>query len=264
MAGFMVAAVVTYVMPKKYESYATIEIRPWAQGGNGAVQAGGMTGMFFSTEFEKIKSRNSLSKVIDSLDLVNKWGTDRETALRILKGIVRTENIRGTDLIQIRVRHTNKEDARNIAAEVAGAYKEYRRELIAESMEKGLSELRKAVREQEDRVEERRKILTVISRNGSKTYGGTEPVDMQGFGAAKRDFETEVSLLEQLKLKLITEEISQGTSGETVVVHDDPVITNSPISPNVTLNLVAGAFGGVLISPFLALPLMWWMNRRKS
>ncbi|MFM2197449.1 MAG: hypothetical protein RLZZ505_881 [Verrucomicrobiota bacterium] len=77
-------------------------------------------------------------------------------------------------------------------------------------------------------------------------------------------FETELSLLEQLKIKLITQEISQGLSDETIVIHDDPVIADSPVSPNVTLNLVAGTFGGLLLSPFLALPLMWWMNRRSS
>lgn len=375
MAGFMFAAVVTYVMPKMYESYATIEIKPRtreAVGLSSPAHSGAMTKIVFGTEFEKIKSRNSLSKVIDSLDLTSRWGVDPETAVQILKGIVQTENIRGTDLIQIRVRHTNKEDARDIAAGVARAYVEYRQEMESESMEKGINAVKRAVREQEDKVEERRKVLTTISR--TKSASANSPVanqevmqlesqiksllkyeneqlliyasglnipdniikslypeyldlkrQIEGLKAsgtaddnptvvsmsnnlaamkndldegvvilrerlqaqlelankplvgtflkerepnqeitdAKRDFETELSLLEQLKLKLITDEISQGISGDTVVVHDDPVIADSPVSPNVTLNLVAGAGGGILISPFLALPLMWWMNRRK-
>ncbi|MFM2199470.1 MAG: hypothetical protein RLZZ505_2902 [Verrucomicrobiota bacterium] len=170
MAGLMLAAVVTYVMPKKYESFATIEIKPRQRQAievAASPQSGGMTEIVCGTEFEKIKSRNSLSKVIDSLDLMNRWGLDRETALQILKGIVQTENIRGTDLIQIRVRHTNKEDARDIAAEVARAYKEYRQELESKSLERGISEFKRAVREQEDRVEERRKLLTTIGRSKS-------------------------------------------------------------------------------------------------
>ena len=76
-----------------------------------------MTPQFFGTEFEKIKSSNSLSKVVENLELVNKWGVTKEDAIRILKGIVNTQNIRGTDLISIRVRHTNKEDARDVTAD---------------------------------------------------------------------------------------------------------------------------------------------------
>jgi uncharacterized protein involved in exopolysaccharide biosynthesis len=262
MAGLMLAAAVTYVMPKKYESFATIEIknRTMVQAGNGE----SMHLQIQTTDFEKIKSRNSLSKVIDSLDLMNRWGLDRESALRILKGIVQTENIRGTDLIQIRIRHTNKEDARDIAAEVARAYKDYRDEVYSEPMEKDINAFRKAVREQEDKVEELRKKLTEISRSSSNTYGGTNPADMQDYVAAKRDFETGLALLEAMKEKLITEDISQDISFASVVVHDDPVIADTPISPSVALNLIAGAGGGILLSPFLALPLMWWMNRRSS
>ena len=261
MAGFLVSAVVTYVMPKMYESHATIEIKPRMREGLGEAVPARSGGRNFASVFEKIKSRNSLSKVVESLDLTSRWGLDQESALQVLKGMVQTQNIRGTDLVEIRVRHTNKEDARDIAAEVARAYGDYRKELESRSLEAGISELRRVVREQEDKVEEKRKILTNIASN--KGVGeGSDPADRQDYIDATRDLESELSLLEQMKLKLIAEEIKQGISGETIVIHDDPVIEHSPISPNVTLNLVAGAVGGLLISPFFALPLMWSMSRR--
>src|SRR6478609_1222627 len=89
---FMTAAVITYVMPKKFESEATIEVKPRATGilpfggelGTGSSGARQMTAQFFGTEFEKIKSSNSLSKVVENLELVSKWGVDKETAIRIL------------------------------------------------------------------------------------------------------------------------------------------------------------------------------------
>lgn len=179
---FMTASVITYVMPKKYESEATIEVKPRATGmlpfgselggGAGARQ---MTPQFFGTEFEKIKSSNSLSKVVDNLDLVKKWGLDnKETAIRILKNIVVTQNIRGTDLISIRVRHTNREDARDITAEVARAYKEYRTEIENRDADKGLFELKRAVQDQEDKVEEKRKILATIIQTKGIIYTGQE------------------------------------------------------------------------------------------
>lgn len=397
---FMTAAVITYVMPEKYESSATIEVKPRGRAidpleGINGTRIPMMTPQFFGTEFEKIKSRNSLLRVIEKLELVNKWGTNRETTFEILKNIVNTQNIRGTDLISITVRHTNKEDARDIAEEVAEAYKEYRTELEGNSLEKGIKELRKAVREQEDKVEEARKILTTISRTKNLIYYGDRSMQFQGGGLdedqsakyalqqytelesekmqlesqiqsllkfdseelliyasgldlpdniiktlypqflqlkreidglkasglgekhptvvsnmrvlnsmqsqleegvvnlrtrlqgqldmtkerlakselkknetkqealdrsidtqdyvdAKRDFETDQGLLDQMKLKLISAEIDDNITEDTIVVHDYPTLAESPASPNVTLNLVLGAVVGLIFGVGIA------------
>ncbi len=266
ICGFLLASVVSYVIPKKYESFATIEVRPmrYTEGGTEVDPA---TPDFFATEFEKIKSRNSLEKVIDRLDLVNKWGLDRESALRILKSIVVAENIRGTDLISIRVRHTSRENARDITAEVARAYKEYRTELESKSLDRGINELKKAVREQEDKVEEIRKKLGgltgpfLLDGSNLPPPDESEPTDILD---SRNDFDREQALLEAMKLKLVSKEINFKSTPESVVVHDDPVISDSPVSPNVVLNLVLGALGGMLVSPFFALPIMCMLNRKHA
>lgn len=398
---FMTAAVITYVMPKKYESEAVIEVKPRQAGMSplGAEMAettgaGRMTPQFFGTEFEKIKSRNSLSKVVENLQLVNRWNVDKEGALVILKGIVNTQNIRGTDLISIRVRHTNKVDARDIAEEVARAYKEYRAEVESHDAERQLQELNKAVRDQEDKVEERRKVLATIVRNKGIIYKGQDSfynsggvdedqgarnalqayheieqeklqlesqissllkydsdqlmvyagglnlpdniirtlypqfqeakrqldglkisglgdrhptvlvavdqienmkrqldegvvnlratlqaqldlainrlksmevmkdetrdeaikrgLDAQDYVDAKKDFETDQRLLQIMREKQIGENISRKIPSESVEVHDPPVISNSPVSPNVTLNLVLGAVVGLIFGVGIA------------
>jgi capsular exopolysaccharide synthesis family protein len=392
---FMTAAVITYVMPKKYESQATIEVKPKAAGmsplGTSMSEASGggqISQQFFGTEFEKIKSSNALTKVVKNLELVNKWGVDKETAVQILKGIVGTQNIRGTDLISISVRHTNKEDARDVAAEVSRSYQAYRAEIENRDAEKALYELNKAVRDQEDKVEERRKVLAQIvktkgiiykgqdsyygqsgvdedqgARNALETYNKLEQekvqlqtqinsllkydsdqlmvyasglalpdnvirtiypiyldgkrqleslkinglgdkhptvqsandqiqkmksqldegvvnlratlqaqldmandrlasvrvmkddsredaikrgLDAQDYVDAKRDFETDQLLLQQLRLKLIGETITRKMPNETIEIHEEAQIAQGPSSPNVTLNLVLGAVVGVI------------------
>lgn len=398
---FMTAAVITYVMPKKYESSTTIEVKPRIAGlsplGSQLNELSGatrMTEQFFGTEFEKIKSRNSLEKVVQNLELVNRWSVDKETALNILKGIVNTQNIRGTDLISIRVRHTNKVDARDIAEEVARAYRLYRAEIESRDAENALQELNKAVRNQEDKVEERRKVLATIVRTKGIIYKGTDSfygqsgvdedqgaksaleaynaleqekrklesqigsllkydsdqlmvyasgldlpdniirnlypqylegkrqldglringlgakhptvlaandqienmkrqldegvvnlratltaqldlaadrlkgveimkdetreeaikrgLDAQDYVDAKRDFETDQELLQTMRLKQMGETISSKMPPETVLVHDAPVISESPVSPNVTLNLVLGAVVGLIFGVGIA------------
>ena len=392
---FMTAAVITYVMPKKYQSQATIEVKAKTAGMSplGAsmseVSGGGrVSQQFFGTEFEKIKSSNALAKVVKNLELVNKWGVDKETAVQILKGIVSTQNIRGTDLISISVRHTNKEDARDVAAEVSRSYQAYRAEIENRDAEKALYELNKAVRDQEDKVEERRKVLAQIVKTkgiiykGQDSYYGQSGVDedqgarsaleaynkleqekvqlqtqinsllkydsdqlmvyasglalpdniirtiyptfleakrqleslkinglgdkhptiqsandqlqkmksqldegvvnlratlqaqldmandrlasvkvmkddsredaikrgldAQDYVDAKRDFETDQLLLQQLRLKLIGETITRKMPNETIEIHEEAQIAGGPSSPNVTLNLVLGAVVGVI------------------
>lgn len=390
---FMTSAVITYLMPKRFESFAVIEVKPRERtidplGSIMRENVPMMTPQFFGTEFEKITSRNSLSRVINSLDLTSKWSMDFETVLQKLKSIVNTRNLRGTDLIEITVRHESKEDARDVAAEVALSYKEYRDELESKTHDKGTNEIRKAVGLQEDKVEDRRRVLTTISRNKKIIYygdsqlmnyrgldendeaslaltnftelesgksqlesqiqnllnyasesllvyatgldlpdnilknlypqylelkRGIEGLKASGLGDrhptvvssqkiidkmkedldegvvnlrtrlegqldvaeknldkalskktetkdaalersfdttdyvnAKRDFETDQALLQQMQIKLMTEEITSSMPNESIVVHDQPVISNAQVSPKVTLNLVLGAVVGLV------------------
>ncbi|MFT4175702.1 MAG: polysaccharide biosynthesis tyrosine autokinase [Luteolibacter sp.] len=183
---FMTASVITYVMPKKYESMATIQIKPKAPiiaplGRDMATASGStqLTPQFFATEFEVIKSRNSLAKVVEKLELANHWNMTPEQALSLLKAIVKTQNIRGTDLISVTVRHENKQDARDITDAVARAYKDYRTQLERQDAEKALKELEKAVIAQTDKTEESRKFLmSIIKSKGIVEAGRDSGVGM--------------------------------------------------------------------------------------
>jgi capsular exopolysaccharide synthesis family protein len=172
---FMTASVITYVMPEKYESTALIQVKPRGKAfesldGGMSNRMAIMTPQFFGNEYEVIKSTNSLNRVIKKLELANKWEVRPEQALPMLKGIVRTENKRGTDLISITARHTDKENARDIAVEVAEAYKDYRSELENESLNKGINELDRAVKIQEEETQEAYKELTTLSRVNDLIY----------------------------------------------------------------------------------------------
>ncbi|MGB6223738.1 GumC family protein [Haloferula sp.] len=176
---FMTALVITYVMPKKYEASTTLQVRPQTPAmevlQNVVSPQRHISQSFFPTEFEVIKAQKTLDIVIDDLELMNRWGMDREEVRAKLGNIIDAENIRGTDLIEIRVRASSAEDARLIAERVSEAYRSRRTKLEGQRTEQALAELRDAVQKQEDTVEDKRKTLTTIIRNRGLIYQGLAP-----------------------------------------------------------------------------------------
>lgn len=177
---FMTALVITYVMPKKYEATTVLQVRPNTPAMNvlqGVVDQGRnfTSQSFFPTEFEVIKAQKTLDIVIDELELMSRWGMSREEVRRSLEEIIDAENIRGTDLIEIRVRASSAEDATLIAERVSDAYRSRRTSLENQRTETALAELRDAVQKQEDTVEDKRKALTTIIRNQELIYRGLIP-----------------------------------------------------------------------------------------
>ena len=241
--GLLTAAVVTYVMPRQYESRAVIEVKPRDSCG------------FYWSEADKIKCRNAFRKVIEKLDLTSQWGVDTETAIQMLGGMVTTDKLGGTDLISIRVCCTDKEMARDIAAAVVRCYKDYCDEIDTREVVITLQALKEAIAAQEKIVEERRKVLADLVRD--KELGGAQSEE-----PAKRDFEAEQEMFQRMKAKVLEEEIVRdGGPGERVIVHDEPVIALCPVSPNVLLNLLAGTALGLLLALPLGLLVAWALER---
>jgi capsular exopolysaccharide synthesis family protein len=158
---FMTAAVITYVMPKKFQSTAVVQVKPSTRVGvalgNESAMTSVMTPQFFGTEFEVIRAQLTLKLVVQRLGLMTRWNMTEEEALGTLRGIVDAQNVRGTDLITITVKHTGPEDARDVAKEVYEAYKKRREDKERLILEEGMKELEKAVLDQSDVVEEKRK-----------------------------------------------------------------------------------------------------------
>ncbi len=173
---FMTALIITLLLTPKYDSEARFEVRSKSgimPFGESMKQAGGReSAKFFGTEFEKITSANSLGKVAEKLGLASRWSVDQEQAIQILKGIVTTRIIRDTTVVAVKARHQDKETARDIATEVVAAYKNYRSDIESSDTNQVLLELNKEIREQEDKVEERKRILSKIIETTNIVYTG--------------------------------------------------------------------------------------------
>lgn len=199
---FMTAAVITYVLPKKYESISVVQVNPAVleldplAGMTGPPTIGAYyTRSYMQNEFKAIEAEKTLQRVVDVLDLTNRWSTDRNTTLLLLKKVLKTEQIRGTDLIEIRIRHQKREDALAIAKQVAAAYQERRKDEELARANQALDALETEVRSQEDLVEEKRKLFHTIV----KAVGIPYIEELRGSGQMGRG-EEEILRIAQMQL----------------------------------------------------------------
>ena len=104
---------------------------------------------FIQTEFETMQSEKVLGRVIDSLDLNNKWGVKynggvplkTEDTMQFLKQRMSLSPERNTKLIDITVYSEDKEDAARLANGIAQAYQDYRLDLRSTNTLKGIAVL---------------------------------------------------------------------------------------------------------------------------
>ena len=122
---------------------------------------------------------------------------------------------------------------------------------MKEQLDEGVVNLRTRLQGQLETAKERLAKVEIM-RDDAKLDNLERSIDTQDYVDAKRDFETDQVLLEQMKLNLIKHEIAAKAVPESILVHDDPVISNSPVSPNVTMNLVLGAVVGLIFGVGIA------------
>lgn len=165
---FLTAAVITSVMPKKFRSVAVVQVNPpnQTESALGVIQ----TRQFFETQFEIIETSKNLKVVSDVLDLKSKWSLPEDSTINVLKSIVNTNQRTGTDLIEISVEHVDKDLARDIAAEVALAYKTKRNSEEGQRAELQLDALDSEIEAQTDKVAAKRKLLDTIAQVTQRPY----------------------------------------------------------------------------------------------
>lgn len=166
---FATAAIITYVIPDKYKSSCVVEIYNPQSGFDplGGVSKQTLNGALFSrnymeTQFEKIRAEVTLKNVAEDLDLPSQWNMEMDQAVAMLKGIVKTEPVRGTDLIEIVAEHKDKEECQQIAQATALSYKNQREAQEAQRVDAQLAALDSELQTQEDKVQQKRNVLNTI------------------------------------------------------------------------------------------------------
>jgi hypothetical protein len=118
--GLLTSAVITYKMPKLYESEGIIEVTSPSQ----VTPPGKLMKprQFSEQELGSITGADILERVVDGLELPSKWGMARDEAIRLVKESIQCTLVSEANGISIKVRCRFREDARDIAIAIIKCY----------------------------------------------------------------------------------------------------------------------------------------------
>lgn len=157
------AGVTTYFLPRQYQSNVIIEveqneqkIRIFTEGYQGAM---GMDPRFATTQFQIIQRKEMLYPVIDSLNLVDRWGQEfgvrtKEQAYFKLRSMIDVREVRNTNLLQISVESTDPQEASDLANSIAQEYQRKRIEDQQKLLSGSLATLEDEVAKQRAKVQQ--------------------------------------------------------------------------------------------------------------
>ncbi len=159
------------LMPKDLINVAVGDVNPVQQAVNES---------YMMTQFEALVSENNLIAVANKLGLPSEWKVDEQTAARMLSGSIKIAPLRGTNIVDVTVSHSDPKLAQRICEEVAECYKEVRKDdedaLINEAINKRYEVLRSRQDELERKADVVRQYIRAgkyISRIWSDTGMGT-------------------------------------------------------------------------------------------
>ncbi len=212
---FLVGGIVLYLTPSKYQSKTVFEYR----GTRTPAEAAAL-----------LKTRNVQVNVAHALELTKQWGYDSEAVQMILSSITESKIDPASGQIEVSVKHTEKETARDIAAELPKALDRYEATLERNTINRRLDATKRAIVAAEDEAAEKRKALSLlISVRGEQPV---EPVAKLDLDAARIDWEQAHRHAADLRTQVAEIGLELERVGKFATVHSEPIISQYPAGKN--------------------------------
>ncbi len=186
------AGVTTYFLPRQYQSNVFIEveqndqkIRIFREGFEGGM---GLDPRFATTQFQIIQRKEMLYPVIESLNLVQKWGEaygirSKEEAYFKLRRMIDVREVRNTNLLQISAESTDPQEASDLANSIAQEYQRKRIDEQQKLLNRSLGTLEDEVSKQRAKVteasEEMRRLRTELGITDLNPDSMEDPLQAQ-------------------------------------------------------------------------------------
>jgi hypothetical protein len=249
---FLVGGFVLYLAPTKYESKAVFEYR----GSRTPAEAAAL-----------LKSRNVQVAVCDTLELTKRLDCDKESVVEVLTKNTETKVDPSTGQVEVVVTHTQKELARDIAAELPKALDRYESALALNAISRRLEAAKRAVVSAEDEAAVKRKAFAqLISVRGEQPV---EPLSKLDLDASRIDWEQAQRHAADMRTLVAEIGLELESVGKFATVHSDPIIPMSPTGKKsedpigeVTLEALGYGLLFALLVPYL-FELVYPFHRRR-
>jgi uncharacterized protein involved in exopolysaccharide biosynthesis len=257
---------ITFLLPETYASTCRIKVENDAVGGfNGNTITDAMKfsdPYFIQTTFEIMQSQLVLSNVIASLDLNTKWGkiynngSPLQTAetMKLLRQRLQLAPVRNTKLVSITFYSDDKNEAAQIANAIAESYRDYRVHLRAELASKSLGAMQEQYQSEGKQIGQIQGALDSLRQQFKITDDGSNNQSPQDkpYWDEKNRLTSMQEAHQLLAAKIEAEKMNvQIPQPVLVQVADRAEPGHTPVKPNKPLNIVLGAFEGILAASVL-------------
>jgi capsular polysaccharide biosynthesis protein len=261
VAGHFSAAVITYMMPKLFESDAVIEVKPPSKSDDSrGIGKDQFSRVFVHSQIAEITGDHIISEVAERFEYVNKGRRLGNSTKKTLKEVLKCAPLEG-NLISIRVRLPQKVDARDIAADLIEVFELHKGQLSEDEKARHKTiadELRMLMQ----KVDE---LGSTIKSNssGPASAGNSATGSIQAVVAnsARSELNETTQRIEKLNEELKTVRLEEKSGKVSVSVINAPQISVAPISPNINLNLLMGQITGIALSQIACLSVIYGLKR---
>lgn len=163
------AGVATYLTPRQYRSSVIMQVK--ADDNIMHIFGGGdgmrMDPRFSETQFQIIQHKEVLYPVIDTMKLMQRWDINsRRAAYGKLSSMLNVSEVRNTDLIEISVMSTDRQEAADLANTIALEYQKKRIDEQQKWVARSLVQLEDEVNKQRKKTEDLRDEMSKIRLEG--------------------------------------------------------------------------------------------------
>ena len=236
---------VTFILPETYASSATMKVET----DQPADKNQNYDPYFIQTQFEIIRSDLVLSNVIAALKLNEQWGKKyfagetlkTSQTMEILKDRLGLAPVRNTKLMSVTVFSDDRLEAAQIANAITASYRDYRTHILAQTKAKELDRLQQQYKGEDEQIQK--------SQAGLETSRQDSSLSRSILKSKEQELSQLVEPHKLLYAKLQTAKMEVILPATTLVQIIDPAEPGkAPVKPNKTVNVVLGAFFGLLLA----------------